>query len=145
MRGTALGLLWLSLLSSEGAPALAQEFTVQAQVDRTEVAPGEKLAFSVVIAGSVKTSPKVELGSFPGFDVLSSGQSHKLQVRAGQVEQSWTLTVTLAAREAGTHTLGPAKVEIQGKVLETQPIEVKVVEKADAPVRSPKLQGGVVL
>ncbi len=130
-----------------GGLALAQEFTVQAQVDKTEVARGESLVFSIVISGSVKSSPKVEMGSFPGFEVVSSGQSQKLQMRAGEIEQSWTLSVTLAATEVGPHTLGPAKVDIEGKVLETQPVEVKVVEgqEASPPARSPKLQGGVVL
>ena len=75
----------VAILSS---PALADELRVGAQVDRTEVATGEVLTYRITIAGPIQETPKVELNSFEGFQVVSTGQSQQIQVKTGQVEQA---------------------------------------------------------
>lgn len=150
------GLLLLSLEGSFAAAMAAEDLSVGAQVDKTEVGTGEKFTFALTIAGPLRESPKIELSTFEGFQVVSTGQSQQLQMRAGQMRQTLTLTYTLAPTALGTHTLGPVKVEYKGKIYETQPIEVKVVQGKTQPApeqeeqqeelpRTPRLRGGTIL
>ncbi|MBI3318939.1 MAG: BatD family protein [Candidatus Omnitrophica bacterium] len=141
-----MGLSLCLLLSLFSSPAFAEELTVGAQVDKSELHIGEKLTFSVTIAGPLRQPPKVHLTGFRGFRVVSSGQSQQIEAGAGQVRQSLTLNYTLAPTAPGTHTLGPVKVEYQGRTVETQPIEVTVVEGPKEPRQEvPELEGGVIL
>lgn len=154
------GLLLWGLYGTCAWAANGEDFHVGAHVDKTEVGTGDIVTFAVTIAGPLRESPRVELSTFEGFQVVSTGQSQQLQVRAGQMRQTLTLTYTLAPTTPGTHTLGPVKVEYNGKVYETQPIEVKVVEgtskeetqvapeqeeQQEEPPRAPRLQGGTIL
>lgn len=122
---------------------------MQAQVDKTEAAAGEKISFSVTITGIARGRPELELGSIEGFQVVSTGQSQEVQIKGGRMKQTFVLTYTLAATSAGTHTLGPVRVKHGGKVYETEPIEIQVTEgppePEPAPSRHPQLEGGVVL
>ena len=137
------------------ALVFAEDLNVGAQVDKTEVATGQALTFSIMISGPIKETPKVQLTSFQGFQVVSTGQSQQIQIQGGQTRQALTLTYTLAPTEPGTHLLGPVKVEYRGQTYETQPIEVKVVQgparnKTPQPSepetpKEPRLEGGVVL
>ncbi len=112
-------------------------------MNKSEVRQGEKLLFEVVISGELRETPKVQMELPAGFKVVSTGQSQQVQVQAGKVSQTMTLSYTLAALEAGTRTIGPVKVEVQGKQLETGPVEVKVLPES-AP-RQPELEGEVIL
>lgn len=129
---------------ARAAPAGPEELTVEARVDKTEVSLGEKLLFSVVISGSIRRSPELEMEKLEGFEVVSTGQSQEVQIKGGRMRQTFVLTYTLAAAAAGTHTLGPVRVKHQGKAYSTQPIEIKVTEGPAAP-RRPLLEGGVTL
>ena len=144
----------ITAVLSFAAAAVAAELTVGAQVDKTEVAAGQPLTFSVTIAGPIKETPKVQLSSLEGFQVLASGQAHQLQIQGGQSRQSLVLTYTLAPTTPGVHTLGPVKVEYKGQKYETQPIEIKVLagspkREEETPSESeskvPGLEGGTVL
>ena len=132
------------------APLLPQtggnELKVAAQVDKTEVATGQPLLFSVTIAGTLQETPRVHLTAFQGFQIVATTQSQQIQITGGKAQQALTLTYTLASSAPGSYTLGPVKVEYHGQVYETQSIEVKVVEgPAPEPEQKPKLQGEVIL
>ncbi len=139
---------------SQLPPASAEDLKVAAQVDKKEVAAGELLTYAVTIAGSFKEPPKVELTRFEGFQVVATSQAQQIQIEKGQPRQSLTLIYTLAPTGLGIHKLGPMKVEYQGHLYETQPIEVTVVagssEKKspsvpERPARPPQLEGGTIL
>ena len=129
-KGTKRFLLagFFSSLVLFAASAAADELTVGAQVDKTQVSAGQLLTFSITIAGPIRQTPKVQINSFEGFQVVSTGQSQQIQVQAGQSRQALVLTYALAPTVPGTHVLGPVKVEYKGHTYETQPIEIKVVE-----------------
>lgn len=119
-----------------------------AQVDRSELRQGEVLSFSVTIAGPLHRTPRLEMASFEGFRVVSTGQSQEIQMKERRMMQTLTLSYVLTPVAVGTHTLGPVKVEVQGRVYQTQPIEVRVLS-GEAPKaerrRGPRLKGGVTL
>ena len=96
--------------------AYSDDLKVAAQVDKKQVAAGQLLTYAVTIAGSLKESPKVQLTQFEGFHVVATSQAQQIQIEKGQPRQLLTLVYTLAPTEPGIHTLGPVKVEYQGRV-----------------------------
>ncbi len=131
-------------LAAPLAPALADEITVQAQVDKTQVAEGEKFLFSVIISGPIQGSPELEMGRLEGFEVVSTSQSQQVQLKGRRMEQTIVLTYTLAATAPGARILAPVRVEYQGRVYSTQPIEINVKE-GPVPSQRPHLEGGITL
>ena len=137
------------VLSVSGAAE--PDLNVGAHVDKSEVATGQVLTFAITISGPIRHTPKVQLTSFQGFKVISTGQSQQIQIRQGRAQQSLTLSYALAPMAPGSYTLGPVKIEYEGKTYETQPIEVKVVagspipEEKKEPSESTQLEGGVIL
>ena len=127
-----------------GVAVASEELKFAAQVDKAQVHTGEPLTFSVTISGPITRSPKVELTSFEGFQVVSTGQSQQIQAGRGTPRMALTLFYTLAPTTVGSHTLGPVKVEYKGQTFQTQPIEVKVVPGSQEE-QSPRLEGGVIL
>lgn len=136
----------------------SEDLKVGAQVDKKQVPAGEPFTFSITIAGSIQETPKVHLTAFDGFEILSTGQSQSLQIRSGQVNSTLTLLYTLAPTAPGTHTLGPVKIEYQGKEYQTPPIEVTVLPGRGPPRKRPQrrpeptpeeeslpLEGGTIL
>ena len=121
----------------------AEEISISAQVDKSEVRQGETLTFGITLTGLDQETPKIRMGLLEGFKVVSTGQSQQVQVQAGKVSQAMTVTYTLLALEVGDRTLGPVQVEVQGKKLETRPVKVKVLPES-AP-RPPELEGEVIL
>ena len=117
---------------------------MQAQVDKTEVAPGEKLVFSVKVSGSIRQSPELELGPMEGFKVLSSNQAQQVELKGGRIRQSFVLTYLLAAATPGKHVIGAVRVRVGAKVYSTEPIEIHVKEGPALP-RTPELEGGITL
>lgn len=134
-------------------PVFCEELTVQASVNKTEVRSDQKLVYSIAIAGALAEPPKVQLSGFEGFRVISTGQSQELQIHRGKKRQALILSYTLAPTAAGTHTLGPVKVEYEGQMYETQPIEVTVLPQGIPPrdepdmkkLQDPDVEGGFIL
>ena len=151
MRGRAAvwaaGALLVAAGGGRAGAAQADDLEVTAHADKTEVAPGDRLVFSVTIAGPIRQNPKVDLPGFDGFRPVSTGQSQQIRVEKGRLMRSVTLTYALAAVEPGTQTLGPVKVTCSGRVYQTQPIEVQVLAGSDPRQRRerPKLEGGTIL
>lgn len=133
-----------------GPAAAADDLTVSARVDRSEVKQWKKLLFEVTIEGPIRESPTVRLDGWKGFEVVSTSQSQQIRVSGGEINQTVFLQYTLVATEAGKQTLGPVKVDYRGKTYETRPVEVKVLpgEKPEPPKKKqklPKLEGEVIL
>ena len=151
MKRFLAGLLFLSCACA--APAFsAEELTVSGRVDRSEVRQGEKLLFEITISGPIRESPTIRLDEWKAFRMVSTGQSQQVRMSGGEISQTLVLNYTLVALAAGTQTLGPVKVEYQGKVYETRPVEVKVLpgKKPQTPEKKikpelPRLEGEVIL
>ena len=132
---------------------MAEDLTVVARVDKTEVRTDQTLRFSVTIAGPLRKAPKVKLTALDGFQILSRGTSQEFQLHNGRQRRAMTLTYRLAPTTPGTYTLGPVEVEVEGKIYKTQPIEVTVVHRGLGPgsdlemepFRDPELEEGFIL
>ena len=92
-----LGLLvFLSPITHHLSLVWAEDLTVVARVDKTEVRTDQTLRFSVTIAGPLRKAPKVKLTALDGFQILSSGTSQEFQLHKGRRRQAMTLTYRLA-------------------------------------------------
>jgi len=131
--------------------APAAEIVVSSRVDKVRLTVEEPLTFSVTIAGPITTTPRVNIASLSGFQVISTGQSQQVNISGGKMQLAITLQYLLAPAQPGRHTLGPVVVEHEGKSYRTSPIEVEVLPGDRPPStppltpRRPPIRGGMVL
>lgn len=122
-------------------------------MEKAEVTVGEPFTFLITVMGPIQMNPKVNLTAFEGFEILSTGQATQVQIQGVKVQSTLKLTYRLMPTAPGTHTLGPVKVEYQGKAYETEPVTVRVLpgpsegapKPETEPSDEPALEGGVVL
>lgn len=86
-----------------------------------------RLTFTVNARGE-----NLKLPDLSSFDVLmgpSTSQSTSVQIINGRTSQSVTFSYTyiLRAREQGTFNIRPASIEVDGKVIQSNPLTIQVV------------------
>ena len=98
----------------------------------SSVGTGQQFAvtFTVNAAGSDFKAP-----SFKGFSVLSGpnqSSSSSMQIVNGNVTQSvsYAFTYYLQAGTEGSFTVTPARITVNGKTYESNPLTIKVVKSA---------------
>jgi len=137
----------------------AGEFNFTATVDRTTVGLGETFTLNVSVNGeNISGVPAPKLPELPDFNVLgrSSSQSTNISFINGKMTQQTTITFiyTLSPKKIGRFTIGPCRIDYQGKTYETQPIEIEVVKTATQATPTPSpipprpsaySEGGVML
>ncbi|MEO0216391.1 MAG: BatD family protein [candidate division WOR-3 bacterium] len=106
-----------------------------ASVDRTTVGLGETFTLNVSVSGeNISGVPSPQLPDLPDFNVLgrSSSQSTSISFINGKMTQQTTITFiyTLSPKKIGRFTIGPCRIDYQGKTYETQSIEIEVVKGA---------------
>lgn len=65
---------------------------------------------------------------FENFDTYGPSQSQNINVINGRVSKSFSFTYTLQPKKQGTFVFPPAKASINGKVMTTEEITIKVIE-----------------
>jgi hypothetical protein len=126
--GAALIFFWAALLICLWVTAVPlaradSATTVDAQVDRTVVPPGESVQLTVAIhngGGDVDTGPLTD------FRVLSTGTSTSLQIINGVSSREEDHSYTLIPRRTGHLTIPALAVSVNGHSFKTQPIEITV-------------------
>ncbi len=110
--------------------SLAQDIAFNASVNRTEMGLDEQITLTISVSGNVKSIPQPELPTLSEFSVHSAGRSHNVSYSDGRLSSSVTFNYVLLPRRTGKFTIGPAKIELEGKTYETTPIEVTVAGEA---------------
>ena len=110
--------------------ATAQNGTFVASVDRSSVGTGDRFEVSFTVSGSdVNGVKNFKAPNFSPFVVLSGpNQSTNMQFVNGQMSGSITYTYYLYARQTGKYSIGAASVDYRGTALQTQPIQIEVVQ-----------------
>ncbi|MGE4132863.1 MAG: BatD family protein [Bdellovibrionales bacterium] len=118
--------------------ARGQDVDVQASVDRQEVAVGDVINFTVSV--SSKNSVQVDeprLSGLDGFELVntSTGIETRSSFVNGQfvTEQSRNFNYLLVANKQGKLRLPPVSVHVDGKTLQTKPIEIVVAGERKGP------------
>jgi len=128
---------WVLVLAFS-AGAVAQGLTVQASVDRNRVAVGETLSLTVsVSAEGLSSAAKPELPDPDGFQVTgrSSSSSTSISITNGRMTTTTTISYvySLRARWEGSFTIGPARVEYDGKIHQSGKVRVEVGKASRRP------------
>lgn len=130
--------LWLWSILLWAVAVHAKPVQVTSSVDRNEMGVGDTFTYSIEVSSddSVNaTEPK--LPPLNGFELINTWQG--VESRSSftngtfEVVQSRTFNYMLAVNKAGTFTLGPATVIVDGKSYATQAIRIKVLEGRAAP------------
>lgn len=113
--------------------------TVTAEVDRSAIAAGDTVRYSIGIRSSEPLDvSSVSAGSIEGFELVGkqSLPSESLIVLNGKVQHVVTFTVTfiLRGKKLGKHTLGPGRIFVGGKAMSTPAQKVEVVAKPRGPL-----------
>ena len=128
---TATLILWVLILSFlTEKVSWAADIQVIASVDRQELTLEDSVNFSIIVEGTQSTPPP-ELPPLDAFSVRTQGSSSSIQIINGERSSSITYNFALLPRETGTFTIGPAKVEIEGKSYQTAPITLIIKEPSE--------------
>ncbi len=127
-----LALLTLWLLP---AVAYAQE-PITAEVDRTILTPREQLILTVKVQGDLLDIPSPDLSQLTDFVVVSSNISTQVSIINGDLTTQGIFVYTLQPLREGGLVVGPVSVNIEGRLYQTPPIEVRVVASG-TPVPTP--------
>jgi hypothetical protein len=106
--------------------ALAQTPSFVAQVSKNKVAVGEvfQVAFTLNGSGNNLVYP-----NFNDFNIYSGpNQSQSMSMVNGNISQSTTISLFIAAKKEGKFTIGSASVMSGNQKLETKPIVIDVVK-----------------
>ncbi len=105
----------------------AQSFT--SQVSKNKVAVGEVFQVAFVVDGA---AGNVTLPNFKDFDVAGGpNQSQSMSIVNGNMSQSTTISLFIAAKKEGKFIIGSASINAGGQKLDTKPIAIEVT-KANA-------------
>lgn len=130
---------WTIVFLSLSAWLWAQDATFYAEVDKNAVAKDGVIRLDVVIENGDMQS--YEAPAFTDFDVLrtSQGQSTNITIRGNQqvMVRRITRSYLIRPRKTGQLTIEPAKVRIEGQLLETEPITITVTGSGTNPSPTP--------
>ncbi|HFC00942.1 MAG TPA: hypothetical protein ENJ53_09085 [Phaeodactylibacter sp.] len=111
------------------------EFSVQ--VSQSSVLLGNDIEVTFMLKNA--EGKQFEAPQFEGFDIVGGpNQSTSISIINGMTTQSSSYSYLLKPTKTGTFFIPPAFIEVDGKTLETQPIEILVLENPDGIVEKPK-------
>ena len=116
-----LPLLFFMWLTIGCGLVTAQEFSVEATVDRSTIRENESFNYTVRVEGSVRGDPEIS-GLDENFDVLNRSTNTRIQILNGRTEQIAEWQYQLMPRQSGTFVIPPA--QIAGSVSNAVEIEV---------------------
>lgn len=131
-------ILTIIIFTTAGLLALAQDARLEMSAPNA-VSTGDqfRLSFSVNARGE-----NLRLPDLSAFDVLmgpSTSQSTSIQMINGRTTQSQTFSYIyiLRAKEPGTYTIRPASIEVDGKIIQSNPLTIQVVTGRPQPQNQP--------
>ncbi|PIQ98829.1 MAG: hypothetical protein COV66_13070 [Nitrospinae bacterium CG11_big_fil_rev_8_21_14_0_20_45_15] len=115
----------------------AEEITLSAEVDKNRLTLEDSIYLKITAHGAQNT-PQPQLPPLPDFRVRTGGTSSSTQIINGSISTRSTHSFILTPTKAGTFTLGPATMKVDGKLYKTKPIQINVTpataeSKAEAP------------
>ncbi|MBF0298827.1 MAG: protein BatD [Oligoflexia bacterium] len=103
---------------------LANDVTLS--LDREEIGLDEQTTLELSISGNNDINSEPEISNTQNFDIDSAGSSSQISIINGVSSIKKNFNYVLTPRKAGTFTIGPAKVNINGKVIITNQVKLTV-------------------
>ncbi|MFH1782857.1 MAG: BatD family protein [Candidatus Omnitrophota bacterium] len=116
----------------------AQDISIEASVNKNEIALDEEIILTIVINGSITNIPEPELSNMASFGYYSGGRSQNISIINGKISSSVSFNYVLVPNDEGSFQIGPFTIDYKGNSYSTNSIEVRVKPRnAKAPVISP--------
>ncbi len=113
---------------------LSAQVLLTAEASRYKVGVGETFTVTFKINGN---AGDFDYPDFTGFKVVSGPMtSMSTTIVNGKMSQERSAAFDLIALKIGTFTIGAAKVKADGKIFQSKPLTITVVEKTDKPANS---------
>jgi hypothetical protein len=129
---------FLMLLTFQlSAESIETEPQFSVEVSNTEVLLGNYIEVKFTLKNA--QGQKFEAPNFKDFDIVGGpNQSSSFSVMNGETTQSISYTYYLQPKTAGNFYLEPAFIEADGVTMETQPMEILVLENPDGVIEKPQ-------
>ena len=118
-------LFFLSLLLISPLGAVS----ITLSVDQNSVDLEESIEAKVTIHG-VQDAPPPQIKNLSAFQVQQRGKSTRIQIINGQTTRSVVYPFTLYPKREGQFLIGPATTQVQGNLLKSQQITLKVSQSS---------------
>lgn len=134
-------LLILYCLCSAGlfvATAVAENFSIRADVDQRQISLDDSLVLTVTLSGESRNIPTPSIdGRFDDFTIVSGpSQQTSIQIVNMAMTASMTIQYILVPQKLGQLSIPSFTVEYEGKNYTTQPIAITVTDSGSAGSRS---------
>ena len=131
MRLAALTTLCGILLA---APAVAQDGSFSASVDKNPVGVGDQFTLTLSLNNAGMGGKNLQLPDLSKFRIMSGpNSSSSMQIVNGAVSSSVSYSYVLQPKEIGKFTIGVASIEAGGKTLHSDPITIEIVKGSPRP------------
>lgn len=128
MRSTMRYIIALFCLLFGAGTASSQEIGFTAAVDKNTIEVGQHVRYTITLTNVSARLQPPDLGGL--VQVSEVRQERSVGVNNGVPTRQFTVQWVLTATSPGTYTIGAAKVQVGGGVLETQPITIQVSKDA---------------
>ena len=108
-------------------PSYAEDISVTASVDKTELTLEGSANLSIIVKG-MKDSPPIPLPPIDGFKTHSRGSSSAIQIINGDMKSLIRHSYRLTPTKTGKVVIDSIKIELDGKIYNTKPITLTVKE-----------------
>ncbi len=109
----------------------AQDYTLEATVSENRIFLGEQFVLSVEVSGSSMRNVSLPiLPEIDGVRVLNStpSRSTSISIVNGRTSTTTAYSYNLIARDTGTFTIPPVRMEIDGETRQTEPIQIEIIQ-----------------
>lgn len=103
----------------------AADVSVKADLNSTEFPEDQTVLLTITVSGARSAEPNMPKAD--GLQFAYRGQNSQTQWINGKVSSSISFVFIVQAEKAGTHTIEPIKVTVDGKVHMTEPITCTVL------------------
>ena len=112
----------------------AADITLTATVDRNQIGLNDRFQYTIEVSGNKTNLPKPNFPSLKEFSILSGpNTSTNIQFINGAMSSSNSYSFYLMPQKEGTFKIEPATVELDGEIISSNEILVKVVKGSQAP------------
>lgn len=110
-------------------PAITWAVSVTLTADTTQLSLEDSVEIQVAVQGA-REGVRPEIANAENFDIQESGTSSQVQIINAKVSEQVVFGFVLSPKTSGKFTVGPARVEVEGKGYESNSIELTVHQKA---------------
>ncbi|MBW2047675.1 MAG: protein BatD [Deltaproteobacteria bacterium] len=126
MRRCILLLVFLMLLS---VPSIARAgVSVVLSLDREEATLSDPVRMEIKVSGTRSCDSPPVVKGLDSFQVSPGGSSSRVEIVNGAITSGVDFIYHIQPSETGSFVIGPARVEVDGKVLESNTLTLKVVK-----------------